>query len=107
MKKLYAMMEQSEGAAAFAEVPLLFEGNYQKDFDRIIVLLRDKEKRILAAAERDGVSADSIRARTEHQFDYEKNPIIGHTLLYNNGDLSDLREQVRRSLEKIVVKEES
>lgn len=105
MKKLYAMMEQSEGAAAFAEVPLLFEGNYQKDFDRVIVLLRDKEKRILAAAERDDVSADSIRARTEHQFDYEKNSIIGHTLIYNDGDLPALRRRVLEVLNEIIGKE--
>ena len=105
MKKLYAMMEQAEGAAAFAEVPLLFEGNYQKDFDRIIVLLRDKENRILAAAERDGVSADSIRARTEHQFDYEKNSIIGHTLIYNDGDLPALRRRVLEVLNEIIGKE--
>ena len=107
MRILRRQMEEADGAAVFAEVPLLFEGNYQNGFDGVIVVLRDEAVRIRAAAERDGVSPEEIAARIKHQFDYEKNPIIGHTLLYNNGDLSDLREQVRRSLEKIVVKEES
>lgn len=103
MKKLYAQMEQAEGAAAFAEVPLLFEGGYQKDFDRVIVVMRKKGERILAAAKRDGVSAEKIRLRAEHQFDYEKNSIIGHTLIYNDGDLSALRSQVLDVLNEIVV----
>ena len=84
----------------FAEVPLLFEGGYQKDFDGVIVVLREKSARIGAVAVRDGLSEEEVERRIKNQFDYENKSIFEHTVLYNDGDLAKLREKVGSVLEK-------
>ncbi len=103
MRILRRRMEEADGNVVFAEVPLLFEGNYQNGFDKVIVVLRDETDRFRDAAKRDGVTPEEIARRAKHQFNYEKNQIIGHTLLYNNGDLTDLRKRVHQILEETIV----
>ena len=89
-------MDRAESKIVFAEIPLLFEGNYQSLFDKVIVVMRDMEDRIRAVAERDGLSRTQILARIKKQCNYEKNYFSGHTVIYNNGDISSLKEQVVR-----------
>lgn len=100
MRKLYARMEKALSDSVFAEVPLLFEGGYQKDFDGVIVVLREKSARIGAVAVRDGLSEEEVERRIKNQFDYENKSIFEHTVLYNDGDLAKLREKVGSVLEK-------
>lgn len=57
MKKLREAMDSAEGDAVFAEVPLLFEGGYERRFDRVIVVLRPLEDRIAALFTRNGFAA--------------------------------------------------
>ncbi len=96
MQKVFQAMDRAESKIVFAEIPLLFEGNYQSLFDKVIVVMRDMEDRIRAVAERDGLSRTQILARIKKQCDYEKNYFSGHTVIYNNGDISSLKEQVVR-----------
>lgn len=95
MEKLLKEMEGEKGRLVFAEVPLLFEGNYEKFFDEIIVIKRDAEKRISGVRLRDGISENEILARINAQLDYEsetaneklkKNNVH---ILKNNRDISD------------------
>ena len=55
----------------FAEVPLLFESGMTKQFDGVIVVLRNKEERIRAVVTRDGLTAERAEARMKQQFDYD------------------------------------
>ena len=96
MQKVFQAMDRAESKIVFAEIPLLFEGNYQSLFDKVIVVMRDMEDRIRAVAERDGLSRTQILARIKKQCNYEKNYFLGHTVIYNNGDISSLKEQVVR-----------
>ncbi len=96
MQKVFQAMDRAESKIVFAEIPLLFEGNYQSLFDKVIVVMRDMEDRIRAVAERDGLSRTQILARIKKQCNYEKNYFSGHTVIYNNGDISSLKEQVVR-----------
>lgn len=102
MQKLFSKMQQCEGAAAFAEVPLLFESGEEKHFDRVIVVLRERDKRIASVMERDGLSEEQVSARIKNQYDYERNPYTGHTVLYNDGDLASLKESVVRIVHEII-----
>ena len=96
MQKVFQAMDRAESKIVFAEIPLLFEGNYQSLFDKVIVVMRNMEDRIRAVAERDGLSRTQILARIKKQCNYEKNYFSGHTVIYNNGDISSLKEQVVR-----------
>ncbi len=107
MQNLFREMKQVNMDIVFAEVPLLFEGGYDKDFDAVIVVMRNLQKRIRSAAERDKVSEEKIILRIKNQFDYEKNNVSGHTVIYNDGDLASLTDQVKQVVHEIVRKTKS
>lgn len=99
MRRLYERM--SAFGTAFAEVPLLFEGGFEKDFDDVIVVYRNPEERIAAVCKRDKTDEEKVIARIKKQADYEKIIKEGHTVIYNDGDLVSLRKKVLSTLEKI------
>jgi dephospho-CoA kinase len=100
MARLYAAM--SAYVVSFAEVPLLFEGGFAKDFDRVIVVLRKEEDRIAAVCERDHTTEEKAEKRMKNQVDYEKIDLNGHTIIYNDGDLNALRQKVSSVIEEIL-----
>lgn len=71
MKKLLDEMEKTSSGIVFAEVPLLFEENYQTKFDCVIVVMRELNDRIEAIKSRDGGSEEEILQRIHAQFDYD------------------------------------
>ena len=89
----------------FVEVPLLFESGGEKDFDHVVILMRDEDSRVRAAATRDGISCDDVRSRIKNQIDYEKIDKTEHTVLINDGSITDLEKQavalVKQLLEKV------
>ena len=102
MRKLFSLLEEGAGKVAFAEVPLLFECGAEKDFDRVIVVMRSARARVEAVRDRDGLSEQEVAARMKNQFDYERNLNTGHTVLYNDGDLESLKGSVVRVVHEIL-----
>lgn len=102
MGRLQALMDAETSPLVFAEVPLLFEGNYQNQFDGIIVVLRNAKAQIKAICERDKISEEEATARIRAQFDYSNQAdylqsVNAHVLL-NDGSLSDLKRGVEALL---------
>lgn len=95
MQILDNKMQSVQERLVFAEVPLLFEGGYQNKFDKVIVVLRDLEKRIKATCERDGETFEKVERRINNQFNYENKVIFEHTVIYNDADLQTLRRKVK------------
>ena len=85
----------------FAEVPLLFESGMAKQFDGVIVVLRNKEERIRAVVTRDGLTAEKAEARMKQQFDYDGPLPDGCLVIENNGDEAALREKVDEALKAL------
>ena len=102
MARLFSQMEAAAGRLVFAEVPLLFEGGFESDFDGVIVVMRDFGARLRSVMKRDGCGEQEALARFRNQRDYEKNPPIGHTVIYNDGDLAALNLQVVRVVHEIL-----
>ena len=108
MAKLYRLMEEANGELVFAEVPLLFEGNYENHFDEVIVVMRSKEERVSSVCTRDDLSKCEVEARISAQFDYEnigqkinqtKQPIH---ILQNKGDKEELYLATARLVKQIM-----
>ena len=100
MDLLMQKMKEAEGDVAFAEVPLLFEGNFEKLFHKVVFVRRNKTERILAVENRDGLQIEHIKKRIEAQFDGESaegqqrlNDCNAH-ILDNNGTPQDLKEKI-------------
>ncbi len=107
MEKLFKSMDGAPTNLVFAEVPLLFEGNYQELFDFVIVIERDTAKRIESIKIRDGLSEEQILNRIHSQFDYSK---IKETeyfkngkiiVIDNNGDVEDLNEKLTLEINRL------
>ena len=95
MDELKRRMEETDSSLVFAEVPLLFEGGYERDFDKTVIVLRKEDFRIAAAASRDGLPPESIRSRIENQFAYDRLlPADNRIFLENDGSLADLKRKV-------------
>lgn len=106
MRRLFDAMDAAPGPIAFAEVPLLFESGTAGMFDRVVVIRRPLEARIRSVTERDGLTREEVLARMQNQFDYEKNPLDGHTVIENDSDLAALRAEVERVVHAIALEAE-
>ena len=107
MSRLHSLMSETKENLSFAEVPLLFEGGYEKQFDFIILVERNYNERVNAVQVRDGLTSENIEKRIRAQFDYGNltNQEYLKTLpifhLKNGGDLEQLKNQTKQMLESI------
>ena len=90
--------KSGKGDIAFVEIPLLFESESEGLFDGVIVILRDKDKRIEAVKKRAGISGEDVIKRIEKQFDYEAADLKDYVVI-NNGEGKDaLREKILKAV---------
>lgn len=106
MDTLHKRMENCSCEIAFAEVPLLFEGGYEKDFHETIFVKRNLKERIRAIIQRDKTDEESALKRIHSQFDpeskegQEKLKSTSVFILDNNFDLNHIKSQLKICLEK-------
>lgn len=105
---LLQRMNTCNTALVFAEVPLLFEGGFERLFDAVFVVVREHSARIQAVQARDGLNATDITARMNAQFDYEseenQNRLNNSNvfLLKNDDSLANLNKNVEDIIQKII-----
>ena len=78
----------------FVEVPLLFECNYQKHFDAVMVIMRDKNTRISSVMARNNMTEEQVLERINKQVDYDNLDLSECLVIENDGDLSFLKSKV-------------
>lgn len=102
MQKLHMLMNEAKDDLVFAEVPLLFEGNFQKQFDGILVIYRTPTERMKAIVERDGIDFEQAKKRITSQFDYDSQPAksvmetCGAIVIENKGDIEELKNTLKK-----------
>ena len=107
METLLDRMNKNESEFVFAEVPLLFEGNFENLFDNTLVVLRNREERICSVCERDCVSPEKAIERLNAQFDYDdlasRNRLqkLGVIFIENKGDIVALKQSVAVALKNL------
>ena len=89
------------GGVIFAEVPLLFECEFQKYFDKVIVVTREKEKRIESAMLRSHLTREQVESRINNQVDYDSLDLTPYTVIENNGTPDDLKEKVNQIINSL------
>ncbi len=99
VQRLLKKMEGEE--VAFAEVPLLYEGNFEPLFDGVIALIRNREARIASIKERNGFSEEEIAARMLHQIDPETLREKRCIIVENNGTTEELNREVSCVLKQL------
>ena len=84
---------------AFAEVPLLFEGGYETQFDAVIALIRSRESRIRSVAER--LTPAEAAQRIAVQIDQSRIADARCLRVENNGSLEDLARAAEEILHRL------
>jgi dephospho-CoA kinase len=84
-----------ESAVVVYDTPLMFEKQLQGQFDKVLVVVSDKELRRTRLLER-GLELGDIEARMANQATDEQRVTIADFVIENNGSLESLREQVAK-----------
>lgn len=101
MREMFSRANDCCGVV-FCEVPLLFEGGYDKYFDCVIVVFRNENERISSVVSRDNKSEELVKEIIKNQYDYSKLAENGHTIFVeNNGTPRFLYEKANEIIEKI------
>lgn len=85
----------------FAEVPLLFENNLEKYFDLSLLIVTDEHK-ALERLQKRGLDHDDAKQRILNQMPQEIKMKRADEIIYNNGSLADLYNQVDTVINKYV-----
>jgi dephospho-CoA kinase len=105
MDCLFEKMRNCDNQLVFAEVPLLFEGNFENKFDKVIVVLRDKEDRIQSIIKRDNLTRKEALGRIASQFDYdngqERFESCNAILVKNDEEQDDLKLKIASIVKQI------
>ena len=86
---------------AFVDAPALFESGFDKECDAVVCVIADTDVRVERIIKRDGISRDAALKRIGSQISNEELIRRSDYVIYNNGDLSDLRVRVSELKQKL------
>lgn len=94
-------IRESEAEIFVAEIPLLFEGGREGDFDLTVAVVTPEERRKVWAGER-GVEEETRRGIERRQLPAEEKARRADVVVQNDGDLDKLGEEARRLRERLL-----
>jgi dephospho-CoA kinase len=89
---------KAQAEMAFYDVPLLFEKNMQKDFNKIVVVTCDEKLQRERLRTRNKWSEAEIDLRLKAQLPMQEKIKAADYLIKNNGSLIELEDEVKRVL---------
>lgn len=89
------------GGIAVVEAAILIETGSYKRFDRIILVVVDKEEQIARAMRRDGTTPEQVRARIERQMPLEEKRRFAHFIIDTSGPKSETLRRTREVYESL------
>ncbi len=101
MEKMISLSKETRGIV-FNEVPLLFESGFENLYDNIIVVERNLENRVSSVMARDNVTKEEVLLKVKNQVNYENYINNAHTLINNDGNLSELSKKVKEVVSGII-----
>lgn len=78
----------------FVEVPLLFEGGYEKLFDKVIVVVRALQTRVDSVIKRSAISEKEVYDRIKNQIDYDNTDFSDYITVKNDGDTDKFKTDI-------------
>lgn len=83
----------------FVSVPLLFEANFEKLFDKIILVYADDKIRLERLMKRNDLSNEYAKNRIKIQTSQDEKTSLADFILYNNKTLNELRQNLDEIIE--------
>ncbi|MDR0200399.1 MAG: dephospho-CoA kinase [Streptococcaceae bacterium] len=88
----------SPGDIVFADIPLLFEQDYAKEFDETWLVYASQDVQVARLMARNGYTETQALARLAAQLPIEEKKELADVILDNTRDLSDLKHQIEAAL---------
>ena len=92
---IFAELSQAGVPLIVYESALLFETDRHQEMQGIILVTASEAQRVARVQQRDGRTADAVRARIQAQMDDTTKRQRADYILDNTGNITDLRHQVR------------
>jgi dephospho-CoA kinase len=92
---IFAELSQAGVPIIVYESALLFETDRHQEMQGIILVTASEAQRVARVQQRDGRTADAVRARIQAQMDDATKRQRADYILDNTGNIADLRQQVR------------
>lgn len=104
MRERIRQAEKEGAPLVMIEVPLLFEGNVASHFDRVLLVVADKNSRVNRLRERDQVSAADAQTLLNAQMPDDQKRARSDYIITNDGSIEDLIKTVDRLYQMIYQK---
>jgi dephospho-CoA kinase len=89
-------------AVIIFDIPLLFEGGFDKDFDIVILVYTPREIQIGRLAARDGIPVEEAERTISMQFPIDSKKARSDFIIDNSGSPDFTRAQIQRVWEKLL-----
>ena len=85
------------------DAALIFEANFSSFFDKNILLITNKDKRIKRAIKRRNIPLESIQNRMRLQMSDNKKKKLSDIIIHNNDDIKSLYKKIDKLYEKLIL----
>lgn len=99
-EQMHTWIQQQESPIVFVEMPLLFEISAQDHFDSIWCVVADLDVALSRLQTYRNFTREQALARLVSQMNPEKKMAQSNIILYNNGTVEHLHEQIEDALKK-------
>lgn len=85
------------------DAALIFEANFSSFFDKNILLITNKDKRIKRAIKRSNIPLESIQNRMRLQMSDNKKKKLSDIIIHNNDDIKSLYKKIDKLYKKLIL----
>ena len=90
----YEIAKKKQYKLFIVDAALIFEANFTNFFDKTILIVTNKEKRINRAITRNNLSLENIQNRMNLQMSDNNKKKLSDIIVYNNGDIKSLYKKI-------------
>lgn len=101
IERFFNQQQESGKRIAFVSVPLLFEVHFENLFDKIILVYANDEIRLKRLMQRNDLTEEYAKNRIDIQMNQEDKKALSDYVIYNNGSLESLNEDVTKLIGKL------
>ena len=103
-RKIEDIIENSKENIIFIELPILFElklrGELSLPIEESWLIYVNYEKQLDRLIRRNNLTIEQAKDRIDSQMDIEKKRELADVIIYNDGDISHLEDQIKKRLDK-------
>ncbi len=96
-----AIKRKDPSSVVIMDIPLLFEFDLNKRFDKIILVYVTIAIQIERVVKRDGLSTEEVEKRLNAQIPIEEKRALSDYIIGNEGSINETRDQVRKVVHEL------